>query len=134
MVVLAVSMLFAGLGVGLTTQNFVLVVQNTVPLRDLGAASSTIAFFRALGGTIGVTVLGAVLARQVSGSTAGDLRAAYGEATGHIFLICAIVSAVSIVAALLFKPVGLRTSLDVPDAAQPVATPAPSTTREAAGS
>jgi EmrB/QacA subfamily drug resistance transporter len=130
MVVLAVSMLFAGLGVGLTTQNFVLVVQNTVPLRDLGAASSTIAFFRALGGTIGVTVLGAVLARQVSGSTAGDMRAAYGEATGHIFLICAIVSAVAILAALLLKPVGLRTSLDVPDAAQPVTTPAPPTTRE----
>jgi EmrB/QacA subfamily drug resistance transporter len=116
---LGVAMLFAGLGVGMTLQNFVLVVQNAVPLKDIGAASSTVSFFRSLGGTIGVSVLGAVLARQVAG--AGNLRAAYGDATGLIFLICAVVGAVSIVAALLLKPVALRTSLDIPE---PVTAPA----------
>ncbi|MBB5781317.1 hypothetical protein [Nonomuraea jabiensis] len=59
-----------GLGVGMTLQNFVLVVQNAVPLKDIGAASSTVSFFRSLGGTIGV--LGAVLLKPVTLRTSLD--------------------------------------------------------------
>lgn len=44
-----------GLGIGLSMQNLVLAVQNTVDLRDVGAASSLVAFLRSLGGTVGVT-------------------------------------------------------------------------------
>jgi EmrB/QacA subfamily drug resistance transporter len=118
LVFLSAAMLCGGLGVGMTMQNFVLVVQNAVPLKDVGAASSTVSFFRSLGGTIGVAVLGAVLARHVAGQATGDVAAAYGEATGLVFLICAAVAALSIVAALLLKPVALRTSLDIPAATQ----------------
>jgi MFS family permease len=120
MLLLGAAMLAAGLGVGMTMQNFVLVVQNAVPLADIGAASATVSFFRSLGGTIGVSVLGAVLARQVAAQPAAEARAAYGTATGHIFLICAAVGAVSIVAALLLKPVALRASLDLPHQRAPV--------------
>jgi Na+-translocating ferredoxin:NAD+ oxidoreductase RnfE subunit len=56
-----------GVGIGMTMQNLVLAGQNTVAASDLGAASSAIAFFRGLGGTIGVSVLGAVLARLTGG-------------------------------------------------------------------
>jgi hypothetical protein len=59
-------------------QNLVLAVQNTVAASDLGAASSAVAFFRSLGGTIGVSVLGAVLASRV-----GDLiRAGLADVPG----------------------------------------------------
>ncbi|MGW1061577.1 MDR family MFS transporter [Micromonospora rubida] len=143
LVLVGVAMFIVGTGVGMTMQNLVLAVQNTVALKDIGAASSTVAFFRSLGGTIGVSVLGAVLARRVSdqvthdltaagipasGSGGGSLnlevlpepvaniiRAAYGDATGHIFLISAAIAVVGIIAALLLKPVNLRTSLDLPD-------------------
>ena len=47
-------------------QNLVLVVQNSVDVRQIGAASAAVAFFRSLGGTLGVSILGAVLAAQVS--------------------------------------------------------------------
>jgi EmrB/QacA subfamily drug resistance transporter len=57
-----------GVGIGMTMQNLVLAVQNTVAASDLGAASSAVAFFRTLGGTVGVSVLGAVLSTHV-----GDL-------------------------------------------------------------
>ena len=50
-----------GLGVGMSMQNLVLAVQNTVDLAEVGAASSLVAFLRSMGGTIGVTVLGVVL-------------------------------------------------------------------------
>ena len=138
---LGIGMALVGIGVGMSMQNLVLAVQNTVPLRDLGAASSTIAFFRSLGGTIGVSVLGAILARRVTdditarlaaagvptgGASTGNLnlaelppamqtvvRAAYGDATGHIFAIAAGIAVVGVVAAAFLKPVGLRDTLDL---------------------
>lgn len=62
----AIYMLAMGLGIGMTMQNLVLVVQNSVSPRQLGVASSGVAFFRSLGGTIGVSVMGAILASRVS--------------------------------------------------------------------
>jgi hypothetical protein len=49
------------------------------------------------------------------------VRAAYGDATGHIFLISAAIAVVGVLAALLLKPVTLRSSLDLPDTARSVA-------------
>lgn len=47
-----------GLGVGSLNQNLVLAVQNTVRLKDMGAASSSVAFFRTVGGAIAVSQIG----------------------------------------------------------------------------
>ncbi|MER6878326.1 MDR family MFS transporter, partial [Amycolatopsis sp. NPDC000673] len=62
---LSLFMLVLGVGVGMLNQNLVLVTQNDVPAADLGAATSTLSFFRSLGGSIGVSALGAVLASRV---------------------------------------------------------------------
>ncbi|MEU4440892.1 MDR family MFS transporter [Micromonospora chalcea] len=150
LVFVGLAMFIVGVGVGMTMQNLVLAVQNTVALKDIGAASASVAFFRSLGGTIGVSVLGAVLARRVTDRITHDLaaagipttgggggstlnldalpepvrqivRAAYGDATGHIFLISAAIAVVGIVAALLLRPVTLRSSLDLPDTGRSVA-------------
>jgi hypothetical protein len=109
-------MVLVGAGVGLTLQNFVLLVQNSVPQRDIGSASATVTFFRSLGGTVGVAVLGVVVARAVSSGTAAGQSAAqaYGTATGTVFLISAGVAAFGIVAAAALRPVSLRASLDLP--------------------
>ncbi|QGN32728.1 MDR family MFS transporter [Microlunatus sp. Gsoil 973] len=61
----AIWMAVAGIGVGCLIQNIVLAVQNTVDVKDIGASSATISFFRSLGGAVGVSVLGAVLADKV---------------------------------------------------------------------
>lgn len=138
------GMFLIGVGVGMSMQNLVLVLQNTVPLGELGAASASITFFRSLGGTIGVSVLGAVLASSVAtkitdglrklgvdtsggGSDAGGnldiasmpapvqeiVRAAYGEATGQIFLVSTAVAVVGIVATLFLTSTKLRDSVDL---------------------
>lgn len=65
--VVSVFMAMMGLGIGMVMQNLVLVVQNSVDVSVVGAASSSVAFFRSLGGTIGVSVMGAVLGTKVSG-------------------------------------------------------------------
>ncbi|MFT4228706.1 MAG: MDR family MFS transporter [Microbacterium sp.] len=59
-------MFLLGAGVGMTMQNLVLVVQNTSKPTEIGVASSGVTFFRSLGGTIGVSVMGAALASRVS--------------------------------------------------------------------
>lgn len=69
----SLGMLGVGAGVGMSMQNLVLVLQNTVPLSEIGAASGAITFFRSLGGTMGVSVLGAVLAHQVANKIADGL-------------------------------------------------------------
>ena len=130
-----------GVGIGMTMQNLVLAVQNTVAASDLGAASSAVAFFRSLGGTIGVSVLGAVLSSHVgdlirrglsaipgaaeaaaSGGSVGLadfsdappairtlIRVSYGDATGRIFLISAVMAVVALVAIVFIREVALRT-------------------------
>ncbi|MEU5654153.1 MDR family MFS transporter [Streptomyces sp. NPDC047737] len=143
LVIVSAGMLAVGAGVGMSMQNLVLVLQNTVPLGELGAASGAITFFRSLGGTIGVSVLGAVLANQVavkiaeglaklgidpaasasSGSTLNVaamppqvqevVRAAYGDATGHIFLVSAGIAVVGVIASLFLTPTKLRDSVDL---------------------
>ncbi|MFI7443102.1 MDR family MFS transporter [Nonomuraea indica] len=145
-VLISVYMLAVGVGVGMSMQNLVLVIQNTVPLREIGAASGAVTFFRSLGGTVGVSVLGAILANRVAAhiteglakagipvterAARGSLnlaalpepvkaivRAAYGDATGHIFLISAGITVVGLVAAAFLRPAVLRDSLDLPEPA-----------------
>nr|WP_107402077.1 MFS transporter [Streptomyces oceani] len=62
----AVFMALLGLGIGMMMQNLVLCTQNQVDMRDLGTASSVVAFFRSLGGAIGVSALGAILAERIT--------------------------------------------------------------------
>jgi len=59
-------MFLLGAGVGMTMQNLVLVVQNTSKPTEIGVASSGVTFFRSLGGTIGVSLMGAALASSVT--------------------------------------------------------------------
>ncbi|MEA5116684.1 MAG: MDR family MFS transporter [Propionicimonas sp.] len=76
---LGVFMLITGLGVGMTMQNLVLAVQNSVPVQDVGSASSTVTFFRSLGGALGIQVLGVVFAGHVRQAMAEPLKAAVAQ-------------------------------------------------------
>ncbi len=66
LVLIGVYMAILGVGVGSSMQNLVLAVQNGLDYRDLGAGTSTVTFFRSLGGAAGVSVLGAILATHVT--------------------------------------------------------------------
>ncbi|WP_374201929.1 MDR family MFS transporter [Actinokineospora sp. PR83] len=131
----AVYMAVLGVGVGLLMQNLVLAAQNDVPAKDLGATTSTLTFFRSLGGAVGVSALGAVLANRISsdfaerfpgaptggGSTAvPDLTTLpepvrlvvqdiYGSATAHLFLVATPIAVIAAIAVLLIKEKPLKT-------------------------
>ena len=135
---LAFFMLLVGIGVGSMMQNLVLVTQNAVAQRDIGAGSSLIAFFRSLGGAIGVSVLGALLSTKVADTIASGLAErgvkapaslggsvpdvhtlpgpivpivehAYGVGVGEVFLLAAPLGVVALVALLLMHETPLGT-------------------------
>ncbi|MFF4891242.1 MDR family MFS transporter [Micromonospora chersina] len=72
-------MVVIGVGLGLCMQSLILAVQNAVDPRDLGAGTSSATFFRSLGGSFGVAILGAVLSSRLTGELAGRLPAAIAQ-------------------------------------------------------
>ncbi len=122
-------MVLIGIGLGLTQQIVVLATQNEVPWQDLGVATSAINFFRSIGGSIGVALIGALFASRLS-STMGDLgdgtaldvseiaalsagdRARYidnfADALGGTFWYVAPIVGLAFVLALLLREAPLR--------------------------
>ncbi|MEV0747261.1 MFS transporter [Streptomyces sp. NPDC050273] len=82
---IAIFMFVMGLGIGMMMQNLVLATQNQVDPADLGSASSVVTFFRSLGGAIGVSALGAVMANRVTHYVKDGLTdlGPQGAAMGH---------------------------------------------------
>ena len=79
LVVVGGFMAVLGLGLGATMQNLVLAVQNNTAAADMGAASSVVAFFRSMGGSVGVSALGAVLGHQVADIVSRGPRAGWAS-------------------------------------------------------
>ncbi|MGC4790046.1 MDR family MFS transporter [Micromonospora sp. DT178] len=69
-------MVVIGVGLGLCMQSLILAVQNSVSMRDLGAGTSSATFFRSLGGSFGVAILGAVLSSRLTSELADRLPGA----------------------------------------------------------
>jgi EmrB/QacA subfamily drug resistance transporter len=133
-------MALVGIGLGATMQNLVLSVQNNASQADMGAASSVVSFFRSTGGAAGVSVLGAILATQVTTKVRDGLAAmgvnpsaheshdipdlsqlpgpvrslyehAFGDAVGHIFLISVPFAVLALICVLAIREVPLRTTV-----------------------
>jgi EmrB/QacA subfamily drug resistance transporter len=72
-----------GAGLGLVMPNMTTAVQNALPATRRGVGTAMLAFFRSLGGLIGVTGSGAILAQQLHGQAA--TAALYRHAIANIF-------------------------------------------------
>jgi EmrB/QacA subfamily drug resistance transporter len=55
-----------GLGIGPTMAVFTIVVQNAVPFREMGVATSALTFFRQIGGSIGLALAGTVFGSSLA--------------------------------------------------------------------
>ncbi|MDQ6772690.1 MAG: MFS transporter [Candidatus Dormibacteraeota bacterium] len=64
----ALDIVVVGAGVGMIFPLTINVVQNGLPRRYLGVATSQVQFWRNLGGTVGSAILGSVLARRLPGA------------------------------------------------------------------
>jgi EmrB/QacA subfamily drug resistance transporter len=131
-------MLFVGLGIGVVMPCTLVMIQNAAERRDVGSATGAFLFLRSMGGAVGSTLTGVVLAGQFAASVArggftvpvdlGSLRVAAGaastldaatQASAHIalsgafhaaFAVCAVLAALALAATwgLVDKP--LRTT------------------------
>jgi MFS family permease len=136
----SVYMLVVGVGIGLVMQVLVLVVQNDVPRRDIGVATSTATFSRSVGGSFGVAIFGTIFATRLADQLArlprsvtdrlgsgvhlqpeqakhlpplvhADFLNAFAHALHGVFLWGAAIAAIPAVLAWLLKEVPLRTTL-----------------------
>jgi EmrB/QacA subfamily drug resistance transporter len=139
-----------GLGLGMVLQVLVLAVQNSVDPREMGVATSGSTLFRQIGGSIGVSIFGAIFANRLHAEVAARFPAtvrapqaddpsairalppavrslfeeAFAAALHPVFLTAAGVSLVAFALAWLIPAVPLRESVtevpEVPPGAEPV--------------
>jgi EmrB/QacA subfamily drug resistance transporter len=69
-------MFIAGLGVGPTFAVFTIIVQNAVPFNELGVATSNLTFFRQIGGTVALAIVGTIFATSFQDQLGPQLGAA----------------------------------------------------------
>lgn len=116
-----------GLGLGLVMPNMTIAVQNALPAGHRGVGTATLAFFRSLGGLIGVTGAGAILAARLRHSAAPQLAtvsihtasvahgvatAIYRQAIASVFATGACIIAVALALILLLPERPLRAHHD----------------------
>jgi EmrB/QacA subfamily drug resistance transporter len=66
-------MVVAGLGIGPSLAVFTLIVQNAVNPDRIGVATSSLTFFQQIGGTVGLTLAGTILADRLQTETAAQI-------------------------------------------------------------
>jgi EmrB/QacA subfamily drug resistance transporter len=98
-----VALAVFGLGFGMVTQVLVVAVQNHVERRELGVATATTGFFRALGGAAGAAVLGAVFAARGGGGASAVI-----DGVQSVFMVAAPLAALALLVVLLLPEAPLK--------------------------
>jgi predicted MFS family arabinose efflux permease len=121
-------MLVLGVGLGLVMQIMVLASQNEANVEDLGVATSTINFFRSVGGSVGVAVFGSLIAsrlthllgssealsitpeqlHRLSDAEQARTATAFADAIGGVFLVAVPILLVGFALTWLLKETALR--------------------------
>ncbi|MCF0096233.1 MDR family MFS transporter [Micromonospora sp. MH99] len=137
-------MVVLGAGMGFLMQTSMLIAQNSVEQKDLGAASGAATFFRSIGGSFGISLFGAIFASRLADSSAGRAFSGGGEggmdleqlkklpaqarelvltglsdAISHVFLWAVLFTIVIPVLAWFIKEIPLRTANEAPPQATP---------------
>ncbi|MFF5179424.1 MDR family MFS transporter [Micromonospora sp. NPDC000316] len=137
-------MIVLGAGMGFLMQTSMLIAQNSVEQKDLGAASGAATFFRSIGGSFGISLFGAIFANRLADSAGGaafggeggggmdlaklkELPAQAREmvldglagAISHVFLWAVLFTIVIPVLAWFIKEIPLRTANEAPPQATP---------------
>ena len=113
-----------GVGVGLMMQTLVIVVQNAAPRDMMGVATASAQFSRWIGSTIGVTLMGAIVAARLGNPTLSEASpSALASALHPAFALGLAVAAIAFLATLAMPDTTLRRTFDEtakPELAVPV--------------
>jgi EmrB/QacA subfamily drug resistance transporter len=107
------DVVIVGLGIGLMMQTLTVAVQNSVSRRTIGVATSSTQFFRAIGATAGVSVMGAIVTSRLGGRAAAAADpTTLAEALHPIFVLAMGLAAVALVAVLFVPHIDLKHTLE----------------------
>ena len=122
-----VSGLLIGSGMGLSMLSLLLAVQHGVPRPHLGLATSLNQFSRSIGAAVGISAMGALMTRQLTGVSlpggaealaatgtmlTGAARLQFAAALHSVFVAGAMVAGASFVATLFLPPVDFSRGVD----------------------
>jgi MFS family permease len=138
---ISLAMFVLGAGLGNMMQVLILAVQNAVPPRNIGTATSGATFFRSIGGSFGTAVFGAVWAARLTTELAGvlppsaqtggnptssmkiihglpaelqsEVLSAFARATDFTFLVAVPIMAIAFVLAWFVPQITLRKEQDL---------------------
>ena len=110
-----VLMVFVGMGFGPPQALYALAVQNAVPPREMGQATSASQFMRQIGSTVGAAVVGAVFSAafaasrvQLAASAAGGVRAAFSSSIHQVWIVSIFLMCAMLLFTLLIPGMPLR--------------------------
>jgi EmrB/QacA subfamily drug resistance transporter len=106
------DVVIVGLGVGLMMQTLTVAVQNSVSRRVIGVATASTQFFRTVGATAGVTVMGAIVTMRLGGNPAGASPARLAGALHPVFVIALGLAAIVFIAVLFVPHIELRQTME----------------------
>jgi EmrB/QacA subfamily drug resistance transporter len=102
-----------GVGIGLMMQTLVLVVQNAAPRELMGAATASAQFARWVGSSVGVALMGAVVASRLGNPTLSEASpAALADALHPAFALGLAIATIAFVAVFLLPDTKLRRHFD----------------------
>ena len=70
---ISLKMVFLGIGLGPSIPLFTLAIQTSVPPRQIGVATAAATFFRQMGSTIGIAIIGTIFATSFSGALVREM-------------------------------------------------------------
>jgi MFS family permease len=128
-----VFMFVLGLGMGCMFSSTQTIAQNSVPLTDISSATATTSFMQSIGGSLGISLFGALYAHTLTADTGGQfgkglslppnalksmphavvatLQAGIADGATNVFAVAACVSILGLVGSLFIKQVQLRGSI-----------------------
>jgi EmrB/QacA subfamily drug resistance transporter len=115
-----VKMILLGIGLGPSIPLYTLAIQNAVPPHQIGVATASATFFRQMGATVGVAILGTIFANELGArlvaATHGrviqlapnDFKEAFSAAIRQVYWVALGVVAVGVVLTSLIPELPLR--------------------------
>jgi EmrB/QacA subfamily drug resistance transporter len=76
---LAIFMVVLGVGMGFLMQTSMLIAQNSVDIKDMGAGSGAATFFRSIGGSFGISMFGAIFINRLTSALSDRFGARAAE-------------------------------------------------------
>ena len=142
-IVMMIFVTMMGIGMGLSIPSFLVAVQTSVERRYLGTATSTLQFSRSIGGTLGVSVMGAALSIRLASNISASgldpelvtrlldplpgseilvdagIRLAMADAIHLVFVIAFVAAALGLVTTFFTPRKELTEKLPVPTESDP---------------